>query len=97
MLPFCAGSPGARAARHSPSAPRDPSPLLVLLTPQILSNSAEASAAKDIEKLTREQLDRSRIKDEIQRDDLQKQLLDPLFPEIEMEKAPVKEKGDKSL
>ena len=70
---------------------------MVLLTPQILSNSAEASAAKDIEKLTREQLDRSRIKDEIQRDDLQKQLLDPLFPEIEMEKAPVKEKGDKSL
>ena len=76
---------------------RERKELLVLLTPQILSNSAEASAAKDIEKLTREQLDRSRIKDEIQRDDLQKQLLDPLFPEIEMEKAPVKEKGDKSL
>ena len=47
--------------------------------------------------MTRDHLDKSRIKDEIKRDDLQKQLLDPLFPEIELEKPPVKGKGDKSL
>jgi general secretion pathway protein D len=76
---------------------RERKELLILLTPQILSNSVEAGRVKDLEKVTREQLDRSGIKDEIKRDDLQKQLLDPLFPDIELEKTPSKSKGDKSL
>jgi len=62
---------------------RERKELLILLTPQILSNPAEAKEVKDIGTMTREQLDRSGIKDQIKRDDLQKQVLDPLFPEKE--------------
>jgi type II secretory pathway component GspD/PulD (secretin) len=76
---------------------RERKELLVLLTPQVLSMSHETGEAKDAQRVTREQLDRSRIKDEIQRDDLQKQLLDPLFPGMEREKAPAGGKNDKSL
>ncbi len=76
---------------------RERKELLILLTPQILSGSQEEGTVKDMQKVTREQLDRSRIQDEIKRDDLQKQLLDPLFPNIERENSPPKGKGDKSL
>lgn len=76
---------------------RERKELLILLTPQILSGSQEEGTVKDMQKVTREQLDRSRIQDEIKRDDLQKQLLDPLFPNIERESSPAKGKGDKSL
>lgn len=72
---------------------RERKELLILLTPQILSNASEAKETKDIETMTREQLDRSGIKNQIKRDDLQKQLLDPLFPDKEMknEKPPAKD------
>lgn len=76
---------------------RERKELLILLTPQILGGSLEEGTVKDMQKVTREQLDRSRIQDEIKRDDLQKQLLDPLFPNIERESSPPKGKGDKSL
>ena len=72
---------------------RERKELLILLTPQILSNASEAKETKDIETMTREQLDRSGIKNQIKRDDLQKQLLDPLFPDKGMknEKPPAKD------
>jgi hypothetical protein len=41
----------------------------------------------DVRTMTDEQLLKSRIKDEIQRDEIQKQLLDPLFPP-DVEKTP---------
>ena len=58
-----------------------------------LTNATEAKPVKDNETMTREQLDRSGIKNQIKRDDLQKQLLDPLFPERELknEKPPAKD------
>ena len=72
---------------------RERKELLILLTPQILTNATEAKPVKDNETMTREQLDRSGIKNQIKRDDLQKQLLDPLFPERELknEKPPAKD------
>lgn len=56
--------------------------LLILLTPQILTKSEAHSREVDARTMTDEQLHKSRIKDEIKRDDIQKQLLDPLFPPV---------------
>jgi type II secretion system protein D len=61
--------------------------LLILLTPQILSKHEAIAKTTDVRTMTDEQLSKSRIKDEIQRDEIQKQLLDPLFPP-DAEKAP---------
>jgi type II secretion system protein D len=54
--------------------------LLILLTPQVLSKSELASKLIDPREMTDEQLRNSRIKDEIKRDEVQKQILDPVFP-----------------
>ena len=53
---------------------------MILLTPQVLSNERTNGIVRNVQEVTREQLDRSRIKDEIKRDPLQRQILDPLFP-----------------
>ncbi len=77
---------------------RERKELLIMLTPQILGDPAEVKHAKDVEKMTREQLDRSRIKDEInKRDDLQNQVLDPLFPKEELLKEKPSVSDDRSL
>ncbi len=62
--------------------------LLILLTPQILSKSEIPSRTADPRSMTDEQLFKSRIKDEIQRDAVQKQLLDPFFPPDTEKKGP---------
>jgi type II secretion system protein D len=54
--------------------------LLILLTPQVLAKSELASKVFDPREVTDEQLRNSRIKDEIKRDKVQKQILDPVFP-----------------
>ena len=54
--------------------------LLIMLTPQILTASNELSRTNDVRSFTREQLDQSTIRDGIQRDRLQRQVLDPLYP-----------------
>lgn len=95
-VPWLGDIPVLGAMFRKSNNTRERKELLVLLTPQILGNNTEATAAKDIEKVTREQLDRSRIKDEIQRDDLQRQVLDPLYPDLEQKKEPAPSKGDKS-
>ncbi len=56
--------------------------LLILLTPQILAKAEQHPRETDLRTITDEQLRKSRIKDEIQRDEVQKQLLDPLFPPL---------------
>jgi type II secretion system protein D len=55
--------------------------LLILLTPQVLEKP-EVVEKKTFHprEVTDEQLRKSRIKDEIKRDEVQKQILDPLFP-----------------
>ncbi|HXG46164.1 MAG TPA: secretin N-terminal domain-containing protein, partial [Methylomirabilota bacterium] len=59
---------------------KDRKELIILLTPQVLSTAVGQGVVRSMEEVTRENLDHSRIKDEIKRDELQKQLLDPLFP-----------------
>ncbi|MSU34703.1 MAG: hypothetical protein EXS36_06250 [Pedosphaera sp.] len=55
--------------------------LLILLTPQILTQARTTHPLiRSIENVTREQLDQSQIKDEFKRDKLQKRILDPLYP-----------------
>ena len=54
--------------------------LLILLTPQILAKADAEPREIDLRTMTDEQLRNSRIRGEIQRDEVQKQLLDPLFP-----------------
>ncbi|MCI0364367.1 MAG: hypothetical protein L0219_10820, partial [Phycisphaerales bacterium] len=54
--------------------------LLILLTPQVLTKSELAAKMLDPREMTDEQLRQSRIKDEIKRDEVQKQILDPVFP-----------------
>jgi type II secretion system protein D len=64
--------------------------LLILLTPQILTQP-DAILAKKIgdKEMTEDALRKSRIKDEIKRDEVQKQILDPIFPANGFESAPL--------
>jgi general secretion pathway protein D len=59
---------------------RDRKELLILLTPQVLATALGEGKLRPFDEITREQLDRSQIKEEIKRDEHQKQVLDPLFP-----------------
>ncbi len=63
--------------------------LLVLLTPQILINTRPSGPKIEIDTMTREQLDRSNMKNKMQRDQLQMELLEPLYPELKTN-APAK-------
>jgi type II secretory pathway component GspD/PulD (secretin) len=73
--------------------------LLILLTPQVLLNALQAGKIGDPNIVTREQLDRSQIRNKFNRDELQKQLLDPLFPDSpdaqKEQQPPKEEKKDK--
>ncbi|HAM73690.1 MAG TPA: hypothetical protein DCM86_18810 [Verrucomicrobiales bacterium] len=67
---------------------KDRKELLVLLTPQVLSNARELGSVRTANEVTREMLDHSQFKDDTKRDALQKQLLDPLFPPVPKEGVP---------
>ncbi len=84
-MPLLGDIPLIGALFRSSRRATDRKELLILLTPQVLASRTN-SVGVDAEKLTRENLDRSTIKDQIKRDTLQKQLLDPLFPTIKEEK-----------
>jgi hypothetical protein len=68
-----------------------------MLTPQILTNEIDPDnppILRNVNEVTRDNLDRSRIKDQ-KRDELQKEILEPLYPEMR-QTAPepkVKSKG----
>ena len=67
---------------------RDRKELLILLTPQVLSTALGQGKLLGVDEVTREQLGRSQIKEGIKRDELQKQILDPLFPVPEPPQTP---------
>ena len=79
-LPVLGDIPYLGALFRTTRVNRDRKELLIMLTPQVLAQAEGAGKFRPIDEVTREQLNRSRIKDEIKRDTLQKQLLDPLFP-----------------
>jgi len=83
-VPVLANIPGLGALFRSTTSSRNRKELLILLTPQVLVNEfslENAAIIRDVNEVTRENLDRSRIKDQ-KRDDLQKQILEPLYPEM---------------
>jgi general secretion pathway protein D len=97
-VPVLSSIPGLGALFRSTSTTRNRKELLILLTPQILSNNLEPASPRSVDEVTRENLDRSRIKDQ-KRDELQKEILEPLYPEMrelpptQKEPGPPKEKN----
>jgi len=58
--------------------------LLIFLTPQVVLNVTNLAQVRriDMKTLTEEQLKGSRIQSDIQHDDLQKRILEPIFPDL---------------
>jgi type II secretory pathway component GspD/PulD (secretin) len=72
--------------------------LLILLTPQVLVKGDEQGTTKNALSVTREHLDRSVIRDQFNSDPLQRQILEPLYPELRTNapsQKPVKPRSDK--
>jgi type II secretory pathway component GspD/PulD (secretin) len=80
-VPVLGDIPGLGMLFRSAKNAKDRKELIILLTPQIIAATDTNAVRLTPTKVTQDQLQRSTIKDEIQRDKLQKQLLDPLFPE----------------
>ncbi len=79
-VPVLGSIPLLGALFRSTSTSRDRKELLILLTPQVLSNPKTAVPLLDLEKITKEQLNNSTFKDSTKRDRLQKLLMDPIWP-----------------
>lgn len=79
-VPVLGSIPLLGALFRSTHTSRDRKELLILLTPQVLSNPQAAVPLLDLEKITKEQLNNSTFKDSTKRDRLQKQLMDPIWP-----------------
>ncbi len=97
-IPYLGDIPYVGALFRSSKKVKDRKELLIILTPQILvqpkDQEARITRAKDI---TREQLDHSHIKDQIERDELQKELLRPIYPNLDKEEPSEKPKQKSEL
>lgn len=80
-VPVLANIPGLGALFRSSTSTRERKELLILLTPEVMAAEERDPILKTGSELTRENLDRSTIKDQ-KRDELQKQVLEPLYPEM---------------
>jgi len=76
-VPFLGNVPYLGVLFRSSKMTTDRKELLIILTPQVLLT------AGDGKRLTQEELRRTTIKDEIRRDKLQQQILDPILPYFE--------------
>jgi type II secretory pathway component GspD/PulD (secretin) len=76
-VPFLGNIPYVGVLFRSSKMITDRKELLIILTPQILLN------ANDGQRLTQDELRRTTIKDEIRRDKLQQQILEPILPFFE--------------
>ncbi len=93
-IPVLGNIPGLGALFRSSTSTRNRKELLILLTPQVLVNTTELAIPRSVDEVTRENLDRSRIKDQ-KRDELQKEILEPLYPELRETEPSAKEPGPK--
>lgn len=73
-VPFLGNIPYLGVLFRSSHATSDRKELLIILTPQLLLDS------RDARRLTEDQLRRTTIKDEIRRDKLQQEILEPILP-----------------
>ncbi|KAF0179089.1 MAG: type II and III secretion system protein [Limisphaerales bacterium] len=79
-VPFFGDIPYLGAAFRSTKVTKEKRELLIFLTPTIMANNQTPVPLNDPLDATREQLDRSRLKDELKRNDFNQPLLDSLFP-----------------
>ena len=82
-VPFLGNIPYLGALFRSSRSISDRKELLIILTPQLLlekTGNASIDGLSDGQRMTRDQLQRSTIKDEIRRDKLQQEVLEPLLP-----------------
>ena len=90
-FPFLGKIPVLGALFRSTSKSSTRVELLILLTPQVLSQGPElARASLDAQTITREQLDRSAIQEQFNHDPLQRQILEPLYPNMKTNSVEIK-------
>jgi type II secretion system protein D len=88
-VPVLGNIPVLGALFRSTKALEDRKELLMVLTPQVLVKLDQNGRTSDPGTMSREQLDRSYLKDKPSLDRLQDQILEPLFPELrELESIP---------
>jgi type II secretion system protein D len=82
-VPFLGNIPYIGALFRSSRSVSDRKELLIILTPQLLLSKDKGGTIdglSDAQRMTRDQLQRSTIKDEIRRDKLQQEILEPILP-----------------
>ena len=79
-VPFLGNIPYLGFLFRSSKATSDRKELLIILTPQLLAGADTFAQAEAARRMTQDHLHRSTIKDEIKRDKLQQEILDPLLP-----------------
>jgi len=79
-LPFLGDIPYLGAAFRSTKITKEKRELLIFLTPTIMASSQGVVPLTDPSEPTRLQLERSRINEELKRNEFNKPLLDPIFP-----------------
>ncbi len=87
-VPWLGDIPGLGYLFRTSRVKKERRELLILLTPQVLTKNEAMAITKDTREMTDEQLRSSRIKDEIKRDQLQNEIVDPLFPSDDPRKSP---------
>ena len=79
-VPFFGDIPYLGAAFRSTKITKEKRELLIFLTPQVLANVQTPVPLTEPADSLREQLERSRLNEELKRNDFNKPLLDPIFP-----------------
>jgi type II secretion system protein D len=79
-VPYLGDIPGLGVLFRSKSRVTTRKELLILLTPQVLLSGAIPPKVGDIQDVTRRQLEKSTLKDEIHHDEFRDRLLEPLYP-----------------
>jgi type II secretory pathway component GspD/PulD (secretin) len=80
-VPILGNIPYLGALFRSSRSTSDRKELLIILTPQLLSNNTNTvTGVSSMQQVTKDQLRRSTIKDEIRRDKLQQEVLEPIVP-----------------
>ncbi|MBM3880364.1 MAG: hypothetical protein FJ387_11715 [Verrucomicrobia bacterium] len=88
-VPLLGDIPGLGALFRSRTKAQDRKELLVILTPQILIKGEGDGQSVDARTFTEQELQQSDLRNQMQRDALQKRILDPIYPaEPELEGQP---------
>lgn len=79
-LPWLGDIPYLGNVFRSTRVTREKKELLIFLTPQVLANNQSAVPLNEFDDVVKEQVEKSRLKDEIRRNDFNKPMMDPIFP-----------------